>query len=99
MSFESRRSALPLAAAPLLDGQCNDAGYGEGVGVQLKPYGDVDENQANVQLLRTSDHLWVCFSGLITGTEIPGAYVGVRADIDNSRDSFSRDHRCRFLRG
>jgi hypothetical protein len=85
VSFDIAPLTLPLTSTePLLDGFCEDGGYAVGANLHLKPYGD--GAQASVQVLRSDDHLWVCFSGLQKGALDPGAYVGVRADSDYSRD-------------
>ncbi len=76
--------SVPLATAPTLDGFCDDESYASGSSLQLKPYSDA--TQATLRILRSSDALWACFSGLKQGTAIPGAFVGLGADMNNSRD-------------
>ena len=46
-----------------------------------------DDTQAIVQIMRSADYLWLCFTELKTGLVSPGAYVGVRGRCDNSRDA------------
>ena len=83
-SFSVAPLNVGLAAAPALDGLCDDGSYAEGSSLGLKPYSD--GSQASVRLLRSADYLWACFSGLQPGAASPGAFVGLRADNDNSRD-------------
>ncbi|MCC6456031.1 MAG: IPT/TIG domain-containing protein [Caldilineaceae bacterium] len=89
VTFNLAPLSIPLGAAPVMDGVCNDAGYTAAVTLQLKPYGDATP-QATVQLMRTADDLWVCFSNLKPGTDAPGGYAGLRADINNSRDPLAQ---------
>jgi hypothetical protein len=53
------------SAIPELDGFCDDAGYEQGTLLELKPYPDGSQGAARV--VRSDDHLWVCFSGLQRG--------------------------------
>ncbi|MFN8492766.1 MAG: IPT/TIG domain-containing protein [Caldilineaceae bacterium] len=76
---------IPAGSAPVIDGVCDDAGYGAGVQVQLKPYSD--GAQATVRLVRSAEALWACFSGLKLGGPNPNDAVGLRVDVDNSRDA------------
>ncbi|MBW7881305.1 MAG: IPT/TIG domain-containing protein [Caldilineaceae bacterium] len=85
VTFNVAPLSVPLAAAPVLDGYCDDAAYANGTSLLLKPYGN--GTQANVRLLRSDAYLWACFSGLQQGAPNPGSYAGVRVDIDHSRDS------------
>lgn len=89
--------AVPSGAAPTLDGVCDDGSYAAATAVQLKPYSD--GAQATVRLLRSADDLWACFSGLPKGATIPGAFVGVRADIDHSRDPLAQTTDAGFFVG
>ena len=89
--------SIPLATAPLLDGSCDDAGYAGGGSLALKPYSNGD--QANVRILRSADDLWVCYSGLPAGTPAPGAFVGLYADIDNSRAPLAQASDAGFFVG
>jgi hypothetical protein len=88
VNFNVSPLTIPHAAAPLLDGLCNDEGYANGSLLQLKPYSD--DTVANVQLLRSDDYLWLCFSALKQGAVEPGGYAGLRADINNSRDPLAQ---------
>src|SRR5690554_3606121 len=62
-----------------------------------KPYDG--EAQASVHLLRSDDYLWLCFSGLKPGAENPGSFVGLRADIDNSRPETAQAAEAGFFVG
>ncbi|HXF63061.1 MAG TPA: IPT/TIG domain-containing protein, partial [Caldilineaceae bacterium] len=97
VNFTVAPVSVPLGAAPLLDGLCEDTSYGEGVSLPLKPYGD--GTQAHVRVLRSDDHLWVCFSGLKQGADAPGAFAGVRADVNNSRDPLAQTTDVGFFAG
>ena len=88
VSFDIAPVGVPLAAAPTLDGACNDASYTTSINLPLSLYGD--DTQANVRLLRSDDYLWACFYNLVGGDETPGSYVGLRADLDNSRDALAQ---------
>ena len=85
VSFNIAPLSVPLAAAPTLDGACNDTSYTTSLNLPLSVYGD--ETQANVRLLRSDDYLWLCFYNLVAGDGTPGSYVGLRADLDNSRET------------
>jgi hypothetical protein len=69
----------------VLEGLCDDDAYADGVTVSLAPYGD--GSQARVRLLRTATDLWACFIDMKKGNENPGAFAGLRVDVNNSRDS------------
>jgi len=88
---------IPQADAPQLDGFCDDAAYLDAPQLQLAPYGD--GGQATVRLLRSSDHLWACFSGLKSGAETPGAFAGLRFDVDYSRDTLAQPTDYAFFVG
>ena len=88
VGFQVAPLGIPLAAAPLLDGHCDDGAYDGGVDVPLAPY--ADGGQATVHLLRTDTHLWACFSGMNKGASTPGAFAGLRVDVDNSRDALAQ---------
>ena len=60
---------IPLGAAPLLDGTCDDSPYAAGTQVQLAPYSD--GAQATVRLLRSGAQLWACFTGMQPGGSHP----------------------------
>lgn len=76
--------SVPLTTAPTLDGACSDPAYAAGNSLQLQAY--ADGAQGHVQILRSADHLWVCFSGLEPGATTQGSQVGVRVDPNNSRE-------------
>jgi putative hemolysin len=75
-------------ALPELDGFCNDEVYSRGVVVGLKPY--PDGNQAMASLVRSDDHLWVCFTGLNRGSasmmDRPMNSAGLLIDADYSHE-------------
>ena len=85
------------ANSPALDGACEDSAYADGVRLQLKPYGDGD--QATALMTRTGNDLWVCFSHLKKGNTDPGAFVGVRADVNFSRDGVAQADDLGFFVG
>lgn len=97
VAFNVAPLSIPLATAPILDGNCDDETYASGSTLQLKPYSSGD--QASVRLLRSNDHLWACFSGLQLGALAPGAFAGLRADIDNSRDPLAQATDAGFFVG
>ena len=86
-SFDVAPLAIPLVAAPVLDGACDDSSYGAGVQVQLAPYSSA---QATVHMARSSDQLWACFVGMEKGATTPGAFAGLRVDVDNSRNELAQ---------
>ncbi|MCB0052163.1 MAG: hypothetical protein KDE24_21755, partial [Caldilinea sp.] len=75
--------SIPLATTFTLDGACQDAGYAAATPLPLAPYANGD--QATASVMRSDQYLWVCFSGLQAGASVPGAFAGVRIDVDNSR--------------
>ncbi len=88
---------IALSSAPALDGACTDMAYTDGSNLRLQPY--ADGSQANVRLLRSADYLWACFSGLKMGTPAQGSQVGLRADVNNSRDTFAQANDIGFFVG
>ncbi len=87
-NFQIRPLGIPLGSAPTLDGFCDDPAYAAGIQLPLAPYDD--GTQAQVTLLRSSDHLWACFSNMARGSGSPIAFAGVRVDVNNSRDSLAQ---------
>lgn len=80
---------IPQVAAPTLDGFCEDSGYANGVTLNLKPYGN--GAQATVHLVRSTDALWACFTGLkLQGGVTPSDFAGLRIDVNNSRDALAQ---------
>ena len=67
---------------PTLDGRCDDSGYGAAALIPLAAYSSGE--QANVRLVRANDHLWVCFSGLLTDTGAVNSVANLWIDVDNS---------------
>jgi len=78
---------FPSNSTPALDGLCDDADYAASNQILLKQFANT---QASVRLLGDSSSVWACFTGLITGTLTPGAYVGVRIDVNHSCDTFAQ---------
>lgn len=77
---------VPLyTESPTLDGHCDDAGYSAAALIGLTPYSSGD--QANVRLVRSNDHLWVCFSALLTDTGTINSAAHLWLDLDQSGDS------------
>jgi hypothetical protein len=98
VSFNVAPLAIALVSEPLLDGMCDDSSYGDGAQVQLAPYG-VD-GQATVRLARSSGaHLWACFTGMQKGAATPGAFAGLRVDVDNSRSALAQAGDIGFFAG
>ena len=89
--------SIPLGNAPVLDGVCTDSSYAGAAQLQLKPYNS--GSQATVQLLRSDNDLWACFSGMNKGTLAPGAYAGLRLDVNNSRDAQAQPNDYGFFAG
>ncbi|MEZ4615046.1 MAG: IPT/TIG domain-containing protein [Caldilineaceae bacterium] len=86
VNFTVSPLGIPLVTtAPTLDGFCDDSSYADATALQLTPYGD--GSQGTVRLVRSADHLYACFSGLPQGASVPGAFVGLRVDVNNSRDN------------
>ena len=71
-----------------LDGFCDDEGYLEATAVGLAPYDD--NSRANVHLVRTTDFLWACFSGMTPVGGDPASFAGLRIDVDHSRDALAQ---------
>ncbi len=87
---------IPLVtSSPTLDGYCDDPAYDNATTLFLKPYWD--GSRAKVRLLRTSSYLWACFSNLKkrTGSTIP--WVGLRMDVDHSRDTYAQSNDYGFF--
>ncbi|MCB0105288.1 MAG: IPT/TIG domain-containing protein, partial [Caldilineaceae bacterium] len=90
--------SIPLvASAPTLDGVCDDASYADGTALQLEPYGD--GSQGALRLVRSADAIYACFAGLPKGAADPGAFVGLRVDVNNSRDGQAQSDDDGFLVG
>lgn len=89
--------SIPVAAAALLDGVCSDGVYAGATQLQLQPYGD--GSQATVQIARSNDHLWACFTGLKPGASTQGAFAGLRLDVNDSRDGLAQATDFGFLAG
>lgn len=76
---------IPEGDVPSLDGFCEDEGYADGAQIQLELYDD--GSRATVHLVRSTNHLWACFSGMIRGGAGSPADAGLRIDPDYSRDA------------
>ena len=78
---------LPSSIAPELDGFCDDEEYEDGVLLGLEPYPDGSQGAAH--LVRSDDHLWVCFSGLQRGEPVTGPVAnsaGLLIDANHSQE-------------
>ncbi|MCC7021133.1 MAG: hypothetical protein IT332_15330 [Ardenticatenales bacterium] len=78
----------PVGARPVLDGLCDDAVYAGGASLQLAPY--ADGSRGAVRVLRSGDHLWACFHGLVRGAADVGSQVEVLVDANHSRDALAQ---------
>ena len=81
------RLQIPQASQPILDGLCEDTQY-SGAQITLEPYSA--GARAAVKLLRTSDALWACFSGMQKSVSTYIGFAGLRVDVNNSRDEFAQ---------
>ncbi len=97
VTFAVAPLSIPLSAAPTLDGSCNDAAYAGAAQVQTQD--SAPSSQVAVRLLRSSDHLWVCFTGMTKGAATPGAFAGVRVDVNHSRDPLAQSSDIGFFAG
>ncbi|GAC1353535.1 MAG: Ig-like domain-containing protein [Herpetosiphon sp.] len=88
---------IPVTVAPTLSGACDDPAYASAVTLSLAPY--VGGSQATAHLLRTATDLWVCFSGLARTTGGPGDSVGLRVDVNNTRDATIQPSDAAFFVG
>ncbi|MFN2108259.1 MAG: hypothetical protein ACK2UI_01235, partial [Anaerolineae bacterium] len=88
---------IPQGSTPQLDGFCDDAAYLDTPQLQLAPYDG--GGQATVRLQRTADYLWACFSGLKVGAASPGAFAGLRFDVNYSRDDLAQSTDYAFFVG
>ena len=84
VTFNVAPLSVPMTTTLALDGKCDDSRYTGAATVQLRPYGD--SSQATVRIMRTDPYLWACFSGLTKGALAPGAFAGLRIDVDRSRN-------------
>ncbi len=82
--------SIPLGSAAAMDGVCNDLTYSTGSHVVLSPYNDADKSQASLRLVRDANYLYACFSGLKIGASTPGAFAGLRFDVNNSREPLAQ---------
>lgn len=96
-SFAIAPLSIPLAAPFTLDGACQDAGYAAATPLSLAPYGNGD--QATAAIMSSDQYLWVCFTGLQAGASVPGAFAGVRIDVDNSRNAAAQPDDYGFFVG
>ena len=97
VAFQIEPLGIPQTAAPTLDGFCEDDAYTSGITVALAPYDST--SQAHVRLLRTATDVWACFIDLKQGSEDPGAFVGLRVDVNNSRDPLAQPTDAGFFAG
>jgi hypothetical protein len=97
VEFDVAPLSIPAGAAPQMDGFCTDAAYAGATAIRLGAYDDASQGVAH--LLRTDAHLWVCFSELALGAAEPGAFAGVRVDVNNSRDADAQSDDYGFFVG
>lgn len=83
------------AAAPHLDGLCDDEAYAGSPPLRLAPYSD--GTQSAVYLTRSADDMWACFSGLQKSSAGLDAFVGMRVDVDHSRDNWAQNNDYGFF--
>lgn len=95
VDFEIAPLRLPQAALPALDGSCDDAVYAAGAGLLLLPYADGE--QGKVRILRSTDHLWLCFFDLPRGMTGGGSRVELSVDADASQDALAKALDLRFV--
>jgi len=88
VNFKIAPLSIPLGAEPTLDGECSDSSYTSAINLPLSPYGN--STQANVRIMRSDNYMWLCFTDLISNSVDSGDYVGVRVDVDNSRDPLAK---------
>lgn len=89
--------SIPITGTPQLNGFCDDGAYDDGVTLQLAPY--ADGSQATVFLVRDLNFLWACFAGMNKGATVPGAFAGLRVDVDSSRDELAQTSDFGFFVG
>ena len=98
VTFQIEPLGIPQTTTPTLDGFCEDDGLcGWRSPISLAPYDEHD--QARVRLLRTDTDIWACFIDLKQGSEDPGAFAGLRVDVDNSRDPLAQPTDIGFFAG
>jgi hypothetical protein len=97
VSFAVTPLGIPLATTFALDGVCTDDGYATATALALPPYST--GAQANASVVRSDQALWVCFSGLAQGATVPGAFAGVRIDVNHSRDAVAQPDDYGFMVG
>lgn len=84
VGFSIASLGVPATSALALDGACDDGGYAASAAtVSLQAY--AEGPQASLKLARTEGFLWACFPGMEKGA--PGAYAGLRIDVDHSRSA------------
>lgn len=91
--------SIPLGSAATMDGVCNDLTYAAAGHVVLSPYNDADKSQASLRLVRDANYLYACFSGLKVGASSPGAFAGLRFDVNNSRNALAQSDDYGFFVG
>lgn len=96
VSFSVAPLRIPALADPTLDGRCDDDVYQDATALQLQPY--TDGSQATVFLQRSVGYLWACFADMQRSPDPSLATrVGVRVDVDHSRDSTLSDGDLLFV--
>lgn len=97
VAFDVAPLSVPITSTLVLDGKCDDNPYTGAASVQLRPYGD--NSQATMRLMRTDPYLWACFSGLTKGALAPGAFAGLRIDVNRSRNPLAQATDYGFFAG
>ncbi len=97
VTFNVAPLSVPMTSTLALDGKCDDSRYTGAATVQLRPYGD--NSQATVRIMRTDPYLWACFSGLAKGALAPGAFAGLRVDVNRSRNPLAQASDYGFFAG
>ncbi len=95
-TFDISALEIPFRAEePILDGICHDGPWAHAHSIGIEPYGD--GYRATAHLLRSSDALWICITGLKRGSGVTTSYAGLRIDTDNSRDALAQSDDYSFF--
>jgi hypothetical protein len=90
--------AIPSTASTIsLDGFCDETAYSAAARLSLAPY--PGGSRATLQLLRTTDALWACFSGMQRGSGDQVSSAGLRVDPNHSQDGLAQEADYGFLVG
>jgi hypothetical protein len=99
---ESRLNVSPLTipftgSTLSLDGFCDETAYAGASRLSLAPY--ADGSRATLQLLRRTDALFACFSGMQRGSGDQISTAGLRVDPDRSQDGLAQEDDYGFFVG